>query len=112
MTGHIRQRTPGSWEIRYSLGVDAATGRRKIATATVRGGRKDAERELRRLLRAVDTGEHSADPDRMTVGQWFDKWLAAVRAEVSPATHARYTAMVDNYLRPAWGAVRLAKFAP
>jgi integrase len=112
MTGHIRERSPGSFEIRYSLGTDPATGRRKIATATVRGGRKDAERELRRLLRAVDTGEHSSDPERMTVGDWFEKWLAAVRAEVSPATHARYTAMVDNYLRPAWGAMRLSKFAP
>jgi hypothetical protein len=25
-TGHIRQRTPGSWELRYSLGCDPATG--------------------------------------------------------------------------------------
>src|ERR1051326_8553357 len=67
-TGHIRERSPGSFEIRYSLGTDPATGRRKIATTTVRGGRKDAEKELRRLLRAVDTGEH-VDPSRMTVRQ-------------------------------------------
>ena len=55
MTGHVRQRSPGSWEIRYSLGTDPATGNRKIATATVRGSRKDADKELRRLLRSLDT---------------------------------------------------------
>src|SRR5580704_5587503 len=47
-TGHIRQRSPGRWELRYSLGTDAATGKRKIATTTIRGKRQDAERELRR----------------------------------------------------------------
>ncbi len=25
--GNIRQRSPGSWEIRYSLGTDSATGK-------------------------------------------------------------------------------------
>ena len=61
MTGHIRQRSPGSFELRYSLGADPATGKRIVATTTVRGTRKDAEKELRRLLRSVDTGAH-VDP--------------------------------------------------
>ena len=65
-TGHIRERSPGSFELRYALGTNPATGKRRTATATVHGSRKDAERELRRLLRAVDTGEH-VDPNRITV---------------------------------------------
>ena len=65
-TGHIRERTPGSFELRYSLGANPATGKRRIATVTVRGTRKEAERELRRLLRALDTGDH-VDPNRLTV---------------------------------------------
>lgn len=60
-TGHLRERSLGSFEIRYSLGTDPATGKRKIATATVRGSRKDAEKELRRLLRTLDINEH-VDP--------------------------------------------------
>src|SRR5438477_12831337 len=42
--GHIRERSPGSYELRYSLGTDPATGKRKMATATVRGSRKDADK--------------------------------------------------------------------
>jgi len=38
-TGHIRERSPGSYELRCSLGTAPATGRRKMATATVRGSR-------------------------------------------------------------------------
>jgi hypothetical protein len=60
-TGHIRQRSPGSWKIRYNLGSDPATGKRRIATSMVKGDRRAAERELRRLLRTLDTGEH-VDP--------------------------------------------------
>jgi hypothetical protein len=65
-TGHIREWSPGSWELRYSLGTDPAKGSRRIATTTVRGSRRDAEKEMRRLLRTLDTGEH-VDATRMTV---------------------------------------------
>ena len=85
-TGHIRERSPGSFELRYSLGTDPAKGKRRIATATVRGTKKEAERELRRLLRTVDTGEH-VDPTRITVRQWLNTWLDAARAEVSSRRH-------------------------
>ena len=85
-TGHIRERSPGSWELRYSLGSDPATGRRKTATATVKGNRRAAEKELRRLLRTLDTGEH-VDPSRMTVRQWLTTWLGTVREEISPKSH-------------------------
>jgi integrase len=111
MTGHIRQRSPGSFEIRYSLGADPATGRRRIATATVRGTRKDAEKELRRLLRALDTGEH-VDPNRISVRDWLSSWLNAVRSEVAPKTHERYGEIVNHFLAPALGNLPLAKLAP
>jgi integrase len=110
-TGHIRQRSPGSWELRYSLGADPATGNRKIATTTVRGSRKDAEKELRRLLRSLDTGEH-LDPNRITVSEWLSTWLVAVRSEVAPKTHERYSEIVSHFLAPALGNLQLAKLAP
>ncbi len=35
-TGHIRERSSGSWELRYSLGTNPATGKRRMATTTVK----------------------------------------------------------------------------
>jgi integrase len=97
--------------VRYSLGTDPATGRRKMATTTVRGSRKDAEKELRRLLRSLDTGEH-VDPNRITVREWLATWLGAVRSEVAPKTHERYGEIVNHFLTPALGNLQLAKLAP
>ena len=110
-TGHIRQRSPKSFEIRYSLGTDKATGKDRYATATVVGTRKDAERELRRRLRTLDTGEH-VDPNRITVGKWLADWLATVRGEVAPKSYERYAEVVDGYLTPALGNLPLAKLTP
>jgi len=110
-TGHIRQRSTGAWELRYSLGTDPATGRRRIATTTIKGDRRAAERELRRLLRTLDTGEH-VDPSRMTVRQWLQHWLETVQAEVSPKTLERYSEIVRNFLTPAVGNLPIVKLAP
>jgi integrase len=82
-----------------------------MVTATVKGKRKAAEQELRRLLRSLDTGEH-VDPTRMTVRQWLEAWLAAVREEVSPKSHERYSEIVENFLIPALGNLPVAKLAP
>ncbi len=109
-TGHIRERSPGAFEIRYALGTDPATGRRRIATVTVRGSQKDAEKELRRLLRAVDTGEH-VDPSRTIVRDWLKTWLDAIRQEVAPRTAERYAEIVNNFLVPTLGNLLLAKLA-
>ena len=110
-TGHIRQRSAGSWELRYSLGTDFGGGKRSIATTTVKGDRRSAEKELRRLLRTVDTGEH-IDPNSMTVSQWLTTWLENVRVEVAPKSHERYGEVVKNFLIPELGNLPLAKLAP
>ena len=107
-TGHIRQRTPGSWRLRYSLGTDPATGKRRMATTTVKGNRRAAEKELRRLLRTLDDGSH-VDPTRMTVREWLTAWLGAIREEVSPKTHERYSEIVENFLVPELGDIPYPK---
>ncbi len=105
MIGHIRQRSPGSWELRYRLDT-------KTITSTWRGDRRSAERELRRLLRLIDTGAHHNDPARLTVAAWLDRWLAMVKPELSPVSYDGYSRIVRNYLRPTIGSIRLAKLSP
>src|SRR5262249_26670737 len=98
-------------DVGFSLGTNSAPGQRRIATATVHGTRRDAERELRRLLRTLDTGEH-VDPTRMTVRAWLEQWLDTVRQEVSPKSFERYQEIVSNFLAPALGNLPLLKLAP
>lgn len=109
--GTIQSRSPGSYRIRYSLGSDPVSGKRRWVTATVRGTKKDAERELTRRLRTVDTGEH-VDPSRMTVADWLKLWLASTKTEVSPKSHERYAEIVRCYLTPTLGPVGLQRLTP
>jgi hypothetical protein len=76
MKGHIRERN-GAFEIRYSW---QESGHRRTATAAVHGTRKDAERELRKRLTALDEGRH-VDGSRITVGEWLDTWHKGIEAQ-------------------------------
>ena len=109
--GSIRERAPGSYELRYLLGTDPANGRRRTATITIRGTQKDAERELRRLLKTIDDGEH-VEPTRMVMRDYLNNWLATVREEVSPRTHERYSELVRHFLAAALGNLPIAKLTP
>jgi integrase len=48
----------------------------------------------------------------MTVREWLTTWLAAVKEEVAPKTHERYTEIVEGFLIPALGALPISKLAP
>ena len=85
--GHIRPRGKGAWELKFDIGLDPLTGRRVTKYVTVKGAKRDAQRELRRRLDAVDQGLN-ADPGKLTVGDWLTKWLDLARNEVSPKTAA------------------------
>ena len=52
----MRQRTPGSWELRAYAGVDAVTGKVRYCTRTVRGSKVEAAKALRVLVASVQAG--------------------------------------------------------
>jgi integrase len=87
--GHIRRRGD-SWELKYDLGCDPETGRRRTRYATIRGTRRDAERELRRLLAAADRGEH-VDQSKITIAQHVAEriglWRTSGRISARSAEH-------------------------
>jgi hypothetical protein len=49
MTGHIRRRGQRSWEIKFDLGTDPATGKRLTRYHSFKGTKREAEAELIRL---------------------------------------------------------------
>jgi hypothetical protein len=50
MQGSIRQRSKGTWQLRYEAPPDGC-GKRKYLSETVKGTKKDAERALRGCVR-------------------------------------------------------------
>ena len=111
MKGTITRRGKRSWRIKYDLPRDEA-GARRIAYATVKGTRKDAEKELRRLLTALDRGMH-VDPSALTVADYLDDWLDNVApATVAPKALERYRGLSRNQIKPHLGDKQLQKLRP
>lgn len=110
-TGYIRMRSKGTFELSYNLGTDPLTGKRKRIALSFKGTKQQAEKELRRILRTLDTGEY-VEPTSIKTGDFLAQWRDAVRNQVSPKTHERYAQIVDHYLIPRFGACPLVKLSP
>ena len=102
--GSIDQRGPENFRLRYRV-----AGERH--TVTYRGSLSDARKELRRLLRSGDVGEHVA-VDKITVQQWIEQWLDAGapgrrRKKVTQRSLERYGQLLRTHATPALGDKRL-----
>jgi integrase len=111
MTGSIRPQGKASWEIRLYLGRDA-NGRRLYKSHSVKGAKRDAQRELAKLLNSVHEGNYIT-PARMTVAQFLEKWLADyAEQKVAAKTFERYAELVRLHLVPQIGQHALPKLEP
>ena len=110
--GEIVPRGPGRYMIRWPVDRDEKTGRPRAKSKTIRGARRDAERELRKVLRSRDTGDY-VEPSKTTLNTYLDDWLeSAARPKVATRTYEDYRYMLKHYVRPILGAQRLDSLRP
>ena len=74
MAGTIKQRSKGSWTIWWDEGRDPVTGKRRQRNKTIRGSKRDAERELRDIQSQLDKGSY-VRPSKLTFGELLSRWL-------------------------------------
>jgi integrase len=109
--GHIRERGPGTWAVVIQVGR-YPNGRPRYRWYTVKGGKRDAQRELNRLLAEMQAGSH-VEPTRLTLAQYLEQWLRDyAKATVSARTYERYEEIVTKHLTPALGKHLLARLTP
>lgn len=112
MTGHVRRRGAASWELKFDVGADPVTGKRRIRYASFKGTKKAAEIELARLV-----SEHAAgtgvDPSRITVAEFVDNWDKNwASSNVEGKTLERYRQILRLTVVPHLGNVRIQKLRP
>ena len=71
----MRQRTPGSWELRAYAGVDALTGKFRYRMRTVRASKAVAAQALGELATSAQAGPMFGAP--ASVSTLLDAWIAA-----------------------------------
>lgn len=106
MKGFMRQRG-GAWELRVFLGVDPVSGKKRYASRTVRGGKREAQRVLAQMV--VEAGGGQIASTASTVGELLDAWLAQASRDFSPKTVLETRGFIERSIKPALGAVPLNK---
>lgn len=116
MKGSIRQRGARdehgrcAWELRFDIGRDPATGKRRIAYHSFRGTKREAQAELRRLMGGADKGSYVA-PNKLTIAEHvrgcLQRWKGV--GAISPKTAERYGELVERQIVPHLGATLVQK---
>lgn len=104
--GGIDARGENAWRLRYRV-----NGKR--FSKTFHGTMLEARKELRRLIKSVDDGEHIA-PDKITLAAWIDRWIALLERQqddgerrcglVNARTIERYAELLRCHVAPTLGA--------
>jgi hypothetical protein len=90
MTGHIRRRGAASWELKFDVGRDQATGKREIRYQSFKGSKREAQAKLTELLTDAARGT-LVDASKETLGAFADRWDRDwATHNVSPKTVERY----------------------
>lgn len=107
MKGHLRQRGPNTWLLFWDL-PKGPDGKRRQKTKTVHGGKREAQRELSRLITEAQSADR-IEPTTQTVEAYLLEWLEAHRSRVSVGTAQTYADCLRIHILPALGHHRLAK---
>jgi len=112
MRGHVRERGKGNWYAVLSV-RDPQTGKRKVRFISLpnANGKRDAQQALARIVTEINSGTY-AEPDKTTLAQFLERWLAHIKTQVTPRTYGGYAERVRNNIIPALGATRLIKLLP
>lgn len=98
MKGCIKERSPGHWAIILDQ-RDPATGKRKRKWHSFTGTKRAAQLECARLISEMSDGAY-VEPSKLTLAQFFDRWLKHIKPNVSPRTHERYEQIATKNIVP------------
>ncbi|MHB1496751.1 MAG: tyrosine-type recombinase/integrase [Acidimicrobiales bacterium] len=104
--GTMRQRSPGSWQLRVYAGLDSA-GKPVQVAKTFRGTKREAQVELARLAVQVESGQ-GAVASNATVAELLDRWVEHVSPTRQPGTIRGYQTHAKR-IKEQVGKVKLLK---
>lgn len=101
--GQIVRRGDAKFLVRVFLG--RADGKRRYSSKVVEGTFRQAEQELTKMLRDIDT-QSFVEPSKMTVADYMKQWLDG-KIDIKPRTMRGYQEQIDYNIVPKLGAYRV-----
>lgn len=91
---------------------DARTGKRRQHSETVKGTKKEAEHRLAELIDRIESSDF-VRPERITFGQWLDRWYQSyVATNTRSRTAASYRDEIRVHIAPNLGRIPLSQLTP
>ena len=113
MPGHLEKRSDKSWTIVIDIGRDPLNeNKRKRIYKAFKGTKREAEKELARLIAEVEKGTY-IEPTKMTFGEYALEWLEDYgKLKLAATTYRRYKQIIELRVVPWIGAIPLSKLRP
>lgn len=100
MAGHLRERSPGTWELRAYAGRDPVSRRKVYRTRTFKGGERQAAKALAAFVTELEGGHASTSG---TFGELVNRYVEHRSDGWSPNTLDKTRWAIDAYLEPLMG---------
>ena len=110
MRGHIAKKGNRYYAVIYE-GVDPATGKERHRWHAAGSTRKEAERVLADLVKRVHDGDYRS-PEKITLGDYLQRWLPTQRQPLSPSTYSSYEGNLRLHVLPYIGNIPLQRLTP
>src|SRR5262249_24730205 len=107
MSSGIYRRGKSSWRIRVKV---PGGGKRRRIEQTVRGTRRDAEREKAKLVTSIHEGT-LVEPSRTALVEYLRSWLDGAHG-LAGKTRERYRQLAEMQIIPHLGTLPLQKLRP
>jgi integrase len=95
------------WEAQVTVGADPGSGKQIRKTFTGKT-QKEVREKMQTAAVEVQDGDYF-EPSKLTVSDWLDIWLRDYSADWKYLTKQKYESVCRNQIKPALGAVKLAK---
>jgi len=109
--GSIRKKPSGSWEGRYTVGIDPATGRaiqRSVSAKT----QTECKEKLKRAI-ADNRGVSINHTGDYTIAEWCRLWFETYsKPNLRPNTVRNYANVLEQHIIPAVGSIKLRQLMP
>ena len=113
-TGSLRERRPGVWRLRAYLGPDRVTGKHRYVARQVKGGKRDAQRELARFVTDAESLARvkpaAIEAKKMTLTELVDEPIR--RHQGAPTTPIAYRSILKTHIAPTIGRLPVVDVDP
>lgn len=109
-TGHLRKRIGTNGDVSYQLTAegdrDPLTGKRERKYKTVKGTKKQAEAELRKMITDLESGS-VITMSSVKLSSWMNTWLTTYLPNIVQSTRDGYQEKINTHIIPTLGHIPL-----